>query len=482
MADTLETPPAIPQPPPSTALPKLDSITQEDLSREISGGDIPPPKEKANFTQENTRVGDDKGHVVDKDLDGFGKAARDMMKKKQEEAAKPKEEPEETPKEEKKKEAVSADDASPPKKDDTPPERLTDDQLQPLPHDKPLTKRRIEQLLKDKADLARERDEARAAAKENPSASNVEEFNKLKEEHQKASDELIRYRRRYEIDGDETLKKTYDEPISNAETAIENTLKKYQLGDATLKAIKDEGGFAAFSRSSRTFPIVEVGDDGEKKTVMRTAGELARNWLNAIPIADGEFIKSALGKQAMLAEEKKTAIDRAVGESKQYFESREKQQKEAVETAKKKDEEMAKGYQTWLKTTTDSTDWLKDKPIPDNANEAQKKQLTELNQFNKQLREDLGNHPKSSEEYYKLRLEAIESRHLRREMGSKDDQIKSLQAELARVKGANRTTPKGGSLLSDASKPTKKDDDVAADDFKTAFKRAAQRKLGGDDE
>ena len=85
MADTPETPPAIPQPPPSTALPKLDSITQEDLSREISGGDIPPPKEKANFTQENTRVGDDKGHVVDKDLDGFGKAARDMMKKKQEE-------------------------------------------------------------------------------------------------------------------------------------------------------------------------------------------------------------------------------------------------------------------------------------------------------------------------------------------------------------------------------------------------------------
>lgn len=473
MAETLETPPVIPQAAPSTALPKLDGITQEDLRREISGDDAPEKKKEVPQS-------DEKSHVEEKPLDGFGKAAKEMMDKKARgESTDAPDKSEEKPA---KKEAVSADDAQPIKKEELPAGRLPDDQLRVLPHDKPLTARRIEQLLKDKADLAKERDEARVAAKANPTASNVEEFTKLKEEHQKASDELTRYRRRYEIDTDETFKKTYDEPISNAEVAIENTLKKYQLGDATLKAIKDEGGFAAFSRSSKTFPITELDEAGDKKTVMRTAAELARGWINGIAIADGEFIRSALGKQALLADEKKTATERAVGESKQFFEAREKQSRATGEAAKKRDEELAKNYQTWLKTTTESTDWMKDKPVPDNATDVQRKQIDDHNQFNKQLRDDLNNHPKNSDDYYKLRLEAVESRHLKREMTSKDEKIKALEAELARAKNAGRTTPKGGSLLSDAGKPAKKDDNVAPEDFKTAFRRSAQAKMGGDDE
>ncbi len=474
MAETTETPPVIPQAAPSTALPKLDGITQEDLQREIRGDPTPEPK------KESVDKPEEKSRVEEKLLDGFGKAAKEMMDKK---ARGESTEPEKKEEKEVKKEAVSADDAPPVKKEETPDGRLPDDQLQVLPHDKPLTRRRIEQLLKDKADLAKERDEARAAAKANPTATNVEEYNKLKEDHQKANDELIKFRRRYEIDNDDTFKKTYDEPLAQTETAIENTLKKYQLGDATLKAIKDEGGFAAFSRSSKTFAITEKDPEtGEPRTVQRTAAELARGWINGVAIADGEFIRSALGKQAMLTEDKKNAVERAVGESKQFFEARQKEQAAAIETAKKRDEELAKGYQTWLKSTTESTDWMKDKPLPDNATEAQKKQITEANEFNKGLRESLGTHPKNSEDYYKMRLEAVESRHLRREMGSKDEQIKTLQAELARVKGANRTTPKGGSLLSDANKPQKKDDSVAPEDFKTAFRKAAQTRMGGDDE
>ncbi len=468
-------------------MPKLDSITQEDLSREIRGDDT-PKKEPAVFKEENVRVGDDKGHVVEKDLEGFGSAARKMMERKQKEAdggeveTEPKKE--EPKKEEaKKKEVVSADDAAPQKKEEPAAgERLPDDQLKVLPHDKPLTVRRIQQLLKDKEDLQKERDEARAAAKANPTASNVEEYTKLKEEHAKANDELIKFRRRYEIDNDDTFKKTYDEPVAHAETAIENTLKKYQLGDATLKAIKDEGGFAAFSRSSKTFAITETDADGQPKTVHRTAAELARNWLTALPVADGEFIRSALGKQAMLAEEKKQAVERAVGESKQFFETRQKQQLEQQEAASKKDKELAAGHAEWIKKTTESTDWMKDKEVPANANDEQRKKIEEHNEFNKQLRARITDNPKTLDEYNALKLDAAHAHHLRRELGTKDEQIKSLQAELARVKGAGRTTPKGGSLLTDAGKPSKKEDDIAPDDFKTGFKRGAARKAGGDDE
>lgn len=375
-----------------------------------------------------------------------------VMGKKEESVADNKEAPPE------KKSVVSVDDAPPPAKP-TAGEEVPADHRQVMPHDKPETARRIKAILAEKtalaaekAAIAKELEDARATAKANPTTSNVEEFSKLKEEHAKASDELLKFRRRYEIDNDDTFKKTYDEPVAHAEKSIEDTLKKYNLGDATMKVIRDEGGFAAFSRSSKTFPILQKDADGNQVTVHLTAGELARNWLNGIAVADAEFIKQSVGKQQLLSEEKKTATQRAIDESKQFFEQRETAGKQARDQAVAKEQEMSSSYKTWADSTASSTDWMKDREVPENASEEQKKKIAEDNAFNKQLRDGLNVHPKNQEEYQAVKLESAESHHLRREMGSKDAQIKSLQAELARVKGATRTTPKAGSLLSDSSK------------------------------
>jgi hypothetical protein len=445
--------------PPSSTRPAVTPLTREQMSAELGknlrapGTDKPAPRQEpkaeaasdADRPREYTPKNEQKPPLGK--LPDLREALRESMDKKAEKPAAEAEKPKPV-------KVVSADEAAPPKP--TANEEVPEDQRQVLPHDKPETARRIRALLDDKKKLAKELEDARKVAVAKPTENNVEEFNKLKEEHTKATDELLKFRRRYEVDNDETFKKTYDEPVSHAEASIESTLKKYQLGDTTFKAIKDEGGFAAFSRSSKTFQVQQKGEDGEMRTVQITAGELARQWLDKIPVADAEFIKQSLGKQQMLTEEKKTAVQRAVDESKQFFEQRQLESKKQQDAAKASEAELTKKYQDWYKTATESTEWLKDKDVPENASEAQKKQIKETNEFNKQLRDGLNSHPKTSEEYYTLRMEAAETHHLRREMGSREERIKSLEAELSRVKGGTRTTPKAGSLLTDNNREEKK--------------------------
>lgn len=356
-----------------------------------------------------------------------------------------------------KKEVVSVDDAAAPLKPVDANEDPPEDERKVLPHDKLATARRINYFLRENAKLAKDLEEVRKTATAAPTASNVEEFTKLKEEHAKASDELIKYRRHYDLDSDVELKAKYDEPATHAETVIESTLKKYQLGDATLKAIKDAGGFAAFSRSRQTFNITKLVD-GMETTVPTTASALARDWIANLDVADAELIRQSVGKQQLLGEEKKVAVERAVGESKQFFEER-KAQAEAVQEAARADAATkTKDYQEWLKSATENTEWLKDKPVPANATEAQQKEVASYNDLNKQLRAKLAKHPTNLKEYSAVMMDAVESHHLRRENGTKDDRIKSLEAELARVKGGTRTTSKAGSLMKgpDDREPEKK--------------------------
>src|SRR6185436_18362386 len=60
-------------------------------------------------------------------------------------------------------------------------------------------------------------------------------------------DELAMYRRRYELDKDPNVKVKYDQRVEAAEKSIIETLKRRNAGEALLKLINDEGGWAKFS-------------------------------------------------------------------------------------------------------------------------------------------------------------------------------------------------------------------------------------------
>jgi hypothetical protein len=483
MATPNETP-AAPAAPASVA-PVAKPLSAAELQREISS---PPPVERAPSpaaeraepkeklrAPELPSIKEDKASPPRPD---FKSALKDKVMKKEEAAPVV-----ETPKPEPKK-AVSADDAPPPKAETVTDAVVPDEHKRVLPHDKPDTAKRIKAILAERDAAKQEAAAAKAeyeAAKKAPSTP-PEELLALKKEHETAQSELLRLRRLHEIHNDPEFATKYREPVKLAEKSIEDTLKRNGLTDPVLKVIQDEGGFSAFSRSKKTFTVNEPGEDGEMKPVSRTAGELARNWLNSLPVADAEQIRASLGKQSLLQDEEKNAIAQAQAEAKTYFEGQTKAQREAAMQAETARNATLKEYQDWLKSTEESTDWLKDRTLPDNATAEQKADIERHNEFNKQLRDRLRKDPTNAKEYGELKLEAAEAHHLRRVNGDKDARIAELEAQLSRAKGAMRTTPKGGSLLKDGGAPAKKDDVDPSNPTGSFLKGLRKRMQAGEDE
>ncbi len=482
--------------PPSQAGSSAKPITPEQLNQELAGSSRPsldpqPPAPEVPKTvfkeprEDTLRIGDDKGRLMERSLDGFGEKAREMMKKKQEAPATEKESDPEKVIEVKAKAPPKSDDkkAAPAveKKEETPKkteeEDVPEDQRKVLAHDKPETAKRIKHFLreiakKDEA-VAEARRELEEARKKPATAVNAEEYAELKKKFEEATQTAQILRRRVEIENDPDFKAKYVEPISRAEKSIADTLGKF-VNQATMKAIADAGGFGPFSRSTQQFTVTEVDPGtGENVQVTRSAAELARSWMQAIPLDDAEFIKTAMGQQRLLSEEARVAKEKEAANFKEHYEKQEAAQRAAVEGRQAAERKAAEEYSNWLAETTSKTDWLKDVEIPANATPEQRQQIEETNEFNKQLRDGLGKHPSTPLEYGQMKLEAAEAHHLRRTVGALESEVAALKEQLSKAKGAMKTTGKGGSLLTSAGKSTKEPEPSDPTDFRSGLRARA---------
>ncbi len=494
------------QPPPSSALGGAKTISPDQLRQELGArppaaepppsADAPPGKSRQIFREENANnvvLGDDKGNrAVEPTLPDFRKKAQEMLKKKAEpeaEGEKPAKEPEAKVA---KPAPVSADDAPPPGKAAADAE-VPEDHKKVLPHDKPDTAKRIKAILAErdaertaKTALQAERDAAKSeleAAKK--SGASTEEIAKLKQEYENTKTDLLRYRRRYELDNDPEFTTKYREPVKAAEKTIEDTFKKYGFAEGTLKTIADAGGFGAFSTSQKTFTVHEndLDNPGKTRPVVKTAAEISREWLNSLPAGDSEAIRATLGKQSLLRSEEQQAIAKAQEDAKTHFENLTKQQREAQESAQADLQKKQQEYESWRTKTETETDWLKDRPIPDNATETQRKEIADHNEFNKQLREGLTKHPTNTAEYSQLKLDAAEAHHLRRTKGQLEARIAELEGQVKKSKDAMRTTPRSGSLLRSDEKPGKAEDKNAdPTDFRAGLRSSLAKVTGSADD
>lgn len=476
----------------SSARPITDEQLQAELSKTKS-----PPQEERQATPQEQKPDAEKQHV------GTTPSVMDALKKGMaDKAAKKKDEPEpqnldeedkvpakkeEAQKKEdapKKKEAVSADDAPPPAKGVE--VTLSEEEKGVMPHDSARVRARIiylnNEAKKAAAEAAQAKKELEEAKKAPPSAASAEEVAKLKAEHQKLQDEATRLRRRYDWENDGETKAKYREPVEQAEKTIEEAFKRNNFAEPTLKAIKDAGGFAAFSRSKATYPVV-VTEDGEEKTVQYTAAELARSWLARMPIADAQLINQSVGRQEDLKTQEIAARTKAEEDAKAYFENQTAAQRQAQEAAQATNKRLADEYEAWAKKTEGETDWLKDADVPADASEDDKKAIAERNAFSAELRAQLKDHPKTPQEYGALKFNAAKAKYLERTLADKDADIERLTSELKKKAAAGRTTPKGGSLLRGDPKPKEEKPKEGNTDVMGSLMRAmeAKRAAGGDE-
>lgn len=483
--------------PPSTTRPATQ-ISMADLTKELAKGpsapknDAPPAEQPASeaITSPSAPTVDPGKPIMRGLMDNIGKSMDEKKAAGDTKADKTADEKKPETKAPEKKSVVSVDDAEPVKKDtNATPKPLTEAELAPQPHDSTRTRERITFLNSEKNRIAAEKEALRKeieTLKAQPkTAENTEEVAKLRDEHKALQDEATRLRRRYDWDNDTEAKAKYREPIAAADKAIEDAFKKNGFGEPTLKAIKEAGGFAAFSRSQATYPIevVDAEAEGGKKIVNYTAAELARAWLTRMPIADAELVRQSVGRQEMLQNEEKSAIAKAQDDAKNYYEGQTKAQREATDRQAAETKRHADEYSAWQTKTESETDWLKDRPIPDDATPEVRSQIEEYNKTQTELRDGLKKHPTNALEYGKLKLDAARSRHLERTMADKDAEIERLTAELKKKSAAQKTTGKGGSLLvKDGHKPEEVKRPAGDTNFMAAIHSSMKQKAGNVDD
>lgn len=457
-------------PPVPTVAPVAKPISVAELSREIQAK---PPEIQADTPKAPPVLKDD-APLKSPANPGYKDALRKSVMKKEEEPA-----PEAK--------VAPKSDAKVPPSEVVKDEDIPEDQRRVLPHDKPDTAKRMKFFIKQADDAKKAAEQARqeldVAKKAPPTQANTEEVERLRAEYQKTQDDLLRYRRLHDIQNDTEFAAKYREPVKQVEATIESTLKAANFGESTLKAIRDAGGFAKFSRSSQMFTVQEPDPENEGKTrpVLRSAADISRNWLNVLPVADSEAIKAGIGKQQLLQTEEQAAIQRAQDEAKTYFENQSKGQREAAQQADVSARKIAQEFDDWVKKTESETDWMKDREAPSSATAEQKKEVEEYNQFNAQLRASLKKHPATPAEYGQMKLGAAEAHHLRRMNGQKDARIAQLEDEIKKARGAMRTTPKGGSLMAKPAGEPKKPENSNPTDYRAGLRARLQAAANSDE-
>lgn len=327
------------------------------------------------------------------------------------------------------------------------------------PHLKARDKKRYTELLSSLKSERTARQEHEAKVKEleakatAPTKADDAELKKLRDELQATADENLKYKRKFGLESDPEIAKRYDEPVKQAEEGITKILEGYQLGKPTMELIAKEGGFAAFSKSSRLFAFVQEVDDpanpGKKiqQRIQKSAADLTREWLNAMAPGDAEEIRSKMSAQFGARDAKSRFITEESAKASEYFkqksEAESKQSTEQQAAAK----QIADEYNKWTDETSAKTDWMKEQEVPAGATPEQKASIEASNAFAKDVKGFLKKPPATREEYQAMVYDAAEARHLRRTASTKDARIKELEAQVGRLQAGSSTTPKKGSIM-----------------------------------
>lgn len=333
---------------------------------------------------------------------------------------------------------------------------ITEDELKPLPHDKPRTVKRIQELLKrietvqgqettTKKELEARDLKLKGLEEELGKAKSVDP--RTQEEIKKQVDELAMYRRRYDLEKDPEVKTKFDSRIDQSEGIIITTLKANAASQPLLDLIKEEGGWNKFAASQRAITL------SDNRVV--TAAQLAEDITQRLPLAQRREIDSAMMEQIQLTRDKNRYFKEQQENASKFFQEREAQASQAQEVNTKRQKEVQDNVKKWYEDTVSNTPWLHEQEIPEKSTKEERTALEEDNKYTKQLvqlfqkslatsdvKEALGIVADSIRYYQERRVSAklvLENEKLRKQLEAKD-------GDIAKIKGAARSTPRAGTI------------------------------------
>ena len=258
-------------------------------------------------------------------------------------------------------------------------------------------------------------------------------------EIQKQLDELVMYRRQYELDNDPEVKTKFEGRLEASEASIYGVFKRHGMGDADMDYIKKLGGWSGFAKEHP---------------------EQADTILDKLPFADRQDVLAAMTEQRMVKSEKEVFLKSEKARAKEYFEKKSKA--EAEERAKQPDpikirEQIVGDFKTWKDQVVNTVPVFKQKEIPADASPEVRKGIEEDNRLAKALSAALDEriNANTPEQLKDMILESVLAYRINADREKLVAENASLKKELEKVRSAGRTT---GRASVSPSAPAKTDD------------------------
>lgn len=358
-------------------------------------------------------------------------------------------------------------------------EELSDEELQPQPHDKPATVKRIKTLLAriEKVTAEVSTTKAEAAEKASKLAELEKKLGEVKtvdpkqeEELKKQREELAMFRRRYEIEKDPETVGKFEKRAAAAEETIGSILKSRGAGEELFKLIKSEGGWNAFAQSNRGLKL----SDGRDVTHAQFADMI----MQELPLTERKQIEAAMIDQLASKRERENFIKEETGKAAEYFKKIDEENAKASQRQQEAVQAAAKAIETWEKEVVGKTPWLNLKEVPANATAEERTAIEEDNKYTKQLRGIISKslNSKTVEESLEVIMDSVRYYQERREHQATKGKVQALEMQLAekqreidKIKTAGKTVSKSGSISGGGSKPSSTPEDKKPKSLDEAF-------------
>jgi hypothetical protein len=260
------------------------------------------------------------------------------------------------------------------------------------------------------------------------------------EEIKKEKEELMQYRRRYDLEKDPQIKQQFDERIKTTNDTIGSVLARNGVKKEDIEAIQREGGFNAY---------INANPSG------------AEEFLNSLGIIDRRKIETALTEQDLVTRAKDDYIKRETANASHWFEERDKAA--AAEKAKQPDpaktvELEKRVFENWSENVFKELPYFHEAEIPSDASAEVRTRIEKENQFARELKTTLKANlqPANLQEKVDIALSATLAFRLRRKLDEAEATLAALKKENTELKNADATTPRSGNSMTSGGTDTPK--------------------------
>lgn len=296
-----------------------------------------------------------------------------------------------------------------------------------------------------------------------PDGVNVEEL----------QNELNVYRRRYNVEADDTIQQEFDQRLKFNNQTIENILKEHGMPEEG-KEFEDGGKSFSLSDLRASGGIVGLANSSDP-----AKNQIYDQIMESLPSAKADIIRVKVADSELVRQSRESKIKELSEDSQKYFDEIESKHEEAL----KDQEEQLKNAQQqkidFMNDVRSQYKFFQEASIPDNVAEDQRAMLTASNENAKKLNTmlDQALSPQTTEDFAQVALNSVLAVHLYDQNQALLSEVKRIQEENDRIKKAGMVTSSHATPPASTATPAPKKQLKPADSFDAAMDQIAKQKI-----